>query len=101
MDLARHGLRIVERRVSNFLPLPGGDHLIVGEGRTKAEVARFSKRDAGRLDAYGARLEAIADVLRDLVLETPPNMPVGSGAHGHVGQLLAGRALAAAWRSSI
>jgi phytoene dehydrogenase-like protein len=94
MDLARHGLRIVERRVANFLPLPGGDHLMVGEGRTEAEVARFSARDAERLGAYGERLEAIADVLRALVLETPPNMPVGGGMADVVEQLLRGGGVA-------
>ena len=34
MDLARHGLRIVERRLSNFLPLDDGRALEAGEGRT-------------------------------------------------------------------
>lgn len=76
LELARHGLRVVERRLSNFLPLEG-DSLSVGEGVTAAEVARFSKRDAETLDAYGARLEAVADVLRELVLETPPNLVEG------------------------
>jgi phytoene dehydrogenase-like protein len=90
MDLHGHGLRIVPRRVANFLPLPGGDHLVVGQGRTAAEVARFSARDAERLEAYGARLEAIADVVRALVLETPPNMPVGGGLVETVAQMLKG-----------
>jgi phytoene dehydrogenase-like protein len=76
LDLHRHGLKVVERKVSNFLPLDG-DSLSTGEGRTKAEVARFSQRDADRLDAYGERLERIADVLRELVLETPPNLIEG------------------------
>lgn len=76
LELARHGLRIVERRMSNFLPLDG-DYLAVGEGRTKAEVARFSAADAGRLDAYAARLEAVAALLRDLALQTPPNLVEG------------------------
>jgi phytoene dehydrogenase-like protein len=76
LELHRHGLKVVERKMANFLPLDG-DHFCVGEGRTKSEVARFSARDAERLDAYGARLEAIADVLRDLVLETPPNLVEG------------------------
>ncbi len=40
-------------------------------------MARFSKRDAERLPAYYERLEAVADVLRGLLLETPPN--VGGG----------------------
>ena len=40
-------------------------------------MAKFSTRDAERLDAYQARLEAVADVLRALVLETPPNIVEG------------------------
>ena len=76
LELHRHGLKVVERKMANFLPLDG-DHFCVGEGRTKSEVARFSARDAERLDAYGARLDAIADVLRELVLVTPPNLVEG------------------------
>src|SRR5476651_2271120 len=92
MDLAGHGLRIVHRRASNFLPLNDKDYLIVGEGRTKSEVAKSSQRDAERLDAYGARLEAIADVLRELVLKTPPNVEMGGGLAG-LGELLKGVSL--------
>lgn len=77
LDLPRHGLRIVERRISNFLPLDDGRYLKVGGGETEAEVAKFSPRDAERLPAYHARLEAIADVLRALVLKTPPNLVEG------------------------
>ncbi len=77
MGLARHGLRIVERRMSNFLPLPDGRALEAGEGRTAASVSQFSARDAERLPEYERRLEAVADVLRALVLEIPPNLPEG------------------------
>ncbi len=77
MDLARHGLRVVERRMSNFLPLPDARYLAAGEGRTQAEVAKFSPRDAERLPDYERRLEAVAALLRDLVLTTPPNMVEG------------------------
>ncbi len=80
MDLAGHGLRIVERRLANFLPLNDRDYLAVGAGRTAQEVARFSSRDAERLDAYGRRLEAIAELLRALVLEAPPNLEQGWAA---------------------
>jgi phytoene dehydrogenase-like protein len=62
---------------SNFLPLDEKSYLKVGGGQTHQEVAKFSQRDAGRLDAYGERLDVIADVLRDLVLETPPNVTAG------------------------
>src|SRR5262250_1470137 len=58
LELARHGLKIVERKVSNFLPLPNGDCFATGPGITQSEVARFSNRDVERLGAYEARLEA-------------------------------------------
>ena len=77
LELPRHGLRVVERELSNFLPLHDGQFLKVGGGKTEREVAKFSERDASRLGAYAERLEAIADVLRDLVLETPPNVTAG------------------------
>jgi len=76
LDLPSHGLRIVERELANFLPLDGG-YLKVGGGKTKAEVAKFSTRDAERLDDYAEHLDTIADVLRDLVLQTPPNVSSG------------------------
>jgi phytoene dehydrogenase-like protein len=78
LDLAAHGLKVVERRAANFLPTADGRYLLTGGSRTVAEVARFSARDAARLNEYGERLEAIADVLRDLVLQTPPNVLEGS-----------------------
>jgi phytoene dehydrogenase-like protein len=77
LRLAEHGLRIVERRIANFLPLDDGRYLKVGGGRTRQEVAKFSTRDAARLDDYAARLEAVADVLRALALQTPPNIVEG------------------------
>jgi phytoene dehydrogenase-like protein len=77
LDLAAHGLKIVERRALNFLPTEDGRYLLTGEGRTKSEIAKFSAKDAERYDAYSAELEAIADVLRDLVLQAPPNLVHG------------------------
>jgi phytoene dehydrogenase-like protein len=78
LDLPRHGLTVLERKLSNFLPLEDGRYLKVGAGKTAEEVGKFSARDAERLDAYAERLDAIADVLRDMVLETPPNVTSGS-----------------------
>jgi phytoene dehydrogenase-like protein len=79
LHLADHGLRIVERPLSNFLPLSNG-YLKVGGGleATQREFARFSARDAKNLQAYSAKLERVADVLRSMALEAPPN--VGGGA---------------------
>src|SRR5215469_3783838 len=50
MELARHGLRIVDRKVQNFLPVSECEYLATGGERTKREVAKFSPRDAERLD---------------------------------------------------
>lgn len=79
LHLIENGLRIVERPYSNFLPLPDRECIRVGGGleATQREIARFSTRDAERLPAYYDTLERVADVLRDLLLETPPN--VGGG----------------------
>jgi phytoene dehydrogenase-like protein len=64
LELYRHGLHIVERPLSNF-----GRYLKIGPGRTKAEVAKFSARNADRLDASEARLEGLTNVLRALALD--------------------------------
>ena len=75
LELARHGLRIVERPVANYWPIPGGPGLVMPyglAGRQQA-VAAFSTADAARLPAYDAAIERAAAMLRDLVLRTPPN----------------------------
>ena len=91
LKLAEHGLRIVERPLSNFLPLPGDHHLSLGRtlAETQAEVARYSKRDAERLPQYYATLERAADVVRAMLLETPPN--VGGGVSDFISALKVGK----------
>jgi phytoene dehydrogenase-like protein len=88
LDLHAHGLRIVERPLANFLPLPDGRFLKVAPGRTKPEVEKFSARDAGRLASYEARLERLADVLRALALKTPPNLATGQGLAANLAALV-------------
>jgi phytoene dehydrogenase-like protein len=80
LGLAGHGLKIVERRAQNFLPAPDGSHLLTGEGRTRASVAKLSAHDAEAIDGFSRELEGIADVLRQLVLRAPPNLVEGFGA---------------------
>jgi phytoene dehydrogenase-like protein len=77
MGLAEHGLRIVSRKMQNFLPLNGRDYLAVGAGRTKSEVAKFSACDAERLDEFNARLTLLADLIRETLHKTPPNVTNG------------------------
>ncbi len=94
LELGRHGLVVVERGISNFLPLPDGRYLKVAPGRTRAEVAKFSARDAEALDAYGDRLDRMADTLRAMVLETPPNVVTGRGLMPLVTELISSGRLA-------
>jgi phytoene dehydrogenase-like protein len=79
LKLYEHGLEVIERPFGNFLPLNDREYIKVGGGlaATQAEVARFSKRDADKLADYYAMLDRVAAVLKDLLLETPPN--VGGG----------------------
>ncbi len=75
LRLVQHGLRIIERPFSNFLPLADGRYLkFGGTSDTQDEVAKFSQRDAERLASFYARLDRVADQLRRWVLQSPPNL---------------------------
>ncbi len=78
MKLHERGYKVIERTISNFFPFPD-TYLKLGGGadRTMAEFARFSKKDAAAYPAYDAALEKVAQVLRDIALQIPPN--VGGG----------------------
>ena len=86
LELARHGLKIVERPAANFWPVDDTRSLLMRGDLAERQraIAAFSARDAERLPAYEAALARAADVLRDLVLRTPPN------AGGGIIELLAG-----------
>ena len=90
LELARHGLKIVERPAANFWPVEGrGGGLLMPYGleARQAAIRDFSVRDAERLPVYDAALERAASVLRDLVVRTPPN------AGGGLLELLKGGAI--------
>lgn len=92
LELHNHGLKIVHRKLANFLPLNDKEFLKVGAGKTKEEVAKFSTKDAEALDHYYDRIGALADVLRDMVLQSPPNV-VESGWFGAIPELIKSAAL--------
>ena len=80
LRLYDHGLKVVLRKVDNFLPTKGGDYLLGGrEGLTKREIARHSPADAERYDAYIAALDSVVAVLRQWLLRAPPNAGGGLG----------------------
>ena len=76
LRLKQHGLRIVQRPFSNFLPLDDGRYLEIGGGlqATQREVAKFSGRDAARLPAYYAMLDGVVALVRAMLTKTPPNL---------------------------
>jgi len=77
LALHDHDLKIVQRRAQNFLPSPDGRYLLTGEGRTQQSIAQLSNADVENYAAFTAELESIADVLRALVLQAPPNLTEG------------------------
>src|SRR3984893_3519434 len=77
LRLFDHGLRIVERRAQNFLPTPDGKYLLAAEGHTERNIAKFSRADAERFDGFNRELDAGPDLLRELVLQAPPNLTRG------------------------
>ncbi len=74
LDLARHGLRVVERPYSNFLPLPDGTAFRLGGEHGARDLAQRSARDAERLPGYYAMLDRVVAVIRVLAMQTPPNV---------------------------
>ncbi len=77
LDLYNYGLTVVERDISNFYPLGTNDgeylKLFFEMDRTQEAFEQFSKADAAALPSYYDAIGKAADVIRDLVLETPPN----------------------------
>ncbi len=82
MGLVQRGYKVIERPVSNFLPQEDGGYLLLGGGlaRTQEEFRKFSDHDAEVLPTYYDALERVADVLRALALQAPPNIGDGPGA---------------------
>ncbi len=74
--LAEHGLKIIDRRINNYLPLPDGNSFlgIADPERQRAEVARFSEKDADKLVPFHAELGELVEVIREWLLLSPPRM---------------------------
>src|SRR5690606_32153312 len=74
LRLAEHGLKVLERPMQNFLPLPDGTAFCSGptSADTLADVRRRSPADAERLPAFHAMLDRAVAHLRAQFLKTPP-----------------------------
>jgi len=75
LDLHGHGLRVVERKVNNFWPNEQDDFLCfpVEPEALREEIARYSEHDATQLQRYLRDVGMVADLIRDYLLQTPPN----------------------------
>jgi phytoene dehydrogenase-like protein len=93
LDLYAHGLEIIERPLSNFLPTRDRGYLqaFPDATRMRAEVARHSEKDADQLADYEQTVSRLAGILKIFVLETPPN--AGGGIAGLWAALKSGKRL--------
>lgn len=95
LHLAKHGLRIVGRPLANFLPFPDGRclHMHADTALLRAQIAPYSARDAARVGDYLALVARMAELLRGLILTTPPNL--GGGWRAALAAIGLGRKLLA------
>ena len=79
LKLYENGLEIVHRKVNNFWPHENGNFLafVLGDDNLAKEIAQFSEDDAKALSRYFRDTTMVADLMREFLLETPPN--AGSG----------------------
>jgi phytoene dehydrogenase-like protein len=92
LRLEDHGLQILERAAGS-LSLLDGDHLqLTRDGeQARREIARFSQRDAERIDAFEDEIAEVARAVRALAIEAPPNL--GGGWRDLLSLLRGGNAL--------
>jgi phytoene dehydrogenase-like protein len=82
LELHRHGLTLYPLAADYYVPFPDGSHLLLTKDpqQAQAEIARFSKKDAEAWPAFSAYLARIADLVRPLLLMTPPAVGAKSPA---------------------
>lgn len=87
LELRRHGLTLFPLAADYYVPFPDGSHLLLTKdaAQAKAEIARFSKKDAEAWPKFSAYLAKIATLVRPLLLMTPP--AVGSKMPGDLLEL--------------
>ena len=79
LQLQRHGLTILERPAGSLSVLPDGQYLQVSRDAAVArlEIAKFSGKDADAYAAFDREITGMAEVLREVMREAPPNMGGG------------------------
>jgi len=92
LELKRHGLVVYPQDPPYFQPYPDGRTLMIWNdyGKTRAEIRKFSARDAERYEEYERTLNRLAEFVEPLLAMTPPN-PSSSRPRDLLGMLRAAR----------
>ncbi len=88
MRLADYGFSLYTTSPSAFHPFPDGRYIFTysdDHERTKAEIAKFSARDAQGYDEWEAFWERVCDVLEPLLLAPPPSLSALADLFEHQG----------------
>jgi phytoene dehydrogenase-like protein len=95
LRLGDYGFEVLPRSPSSFTPLPDGRSLTLGPDPvlTRAEIAKFSARDAARYPEYEAMLERVAAFVEPTLDVTPPDL-LRPGPRGLLQLLGLGRSFA-------
>lgn len=74
--LKMHGLEFRESPVLFFASQIDGRSLTIYRdiGKTQAEIAKFSQRDAEKYPAFVQQVNSMTAVLREMLLQTPPDL---------------------------
>src|SRR5256712_8998495 len=82
LELHRHGLTLYPLAADYYVPFPDGSHLLLTKdaGQAKAEIGKFSRKDADAWPVFSEYLAKIARVVRPLLLMTPPAVGAKSPA---------------------
>jgi phytoene dehydrogenase-like protein len=74
LELHRHGLTLYPLAADYYVPFPDGSHLLLTKdaAQARAEIGKFSKKDAEVWPAFSEYLAKIARLVRPLLLMTPP-----------------------------
>lgn len=76
LHLYDHGLKILPRRINNYLPFADGRSFLSYPEleKTCSSLAQFSTADAQNLPRYFQALDDIVPVIKEIMLLTPPNI---------------------------
>jgi phytoene dehydrogenase-like protein len=76
LRLGDYGFALLERNPSSFSPFLDGRYLLLGPDAAlnRAEITKFSARDAENYPKYEAMLERVADVIEPTLVMRPPNL---------------------------